>query len=51
MAIDLQRRVLLRNSALLGVAMATPSLTAFPGVSKKEFTKAEKEPEVTATED
>ena len=51
MAIDLQRRVLLRNSALLGVAIAAPSPTAFPGVSKKESTKAEKEPEVTATED
>jgi len=49
MQIDLQRRLLVRNSLLLGVAIATPAL---PLLGDEKNSKAEqKEPEVTATED
>ncbi len=46
MPIDENRRVLLRNAALVGAAMAAPGLALF-GEEKKDA----KEPEVTATED
>ncbi len=49
MQIDLQRRLAVRNSLLLGVAIATPSHSLF---SEQTNSQAEgKEPEVTATED
>jgi hemerythrin-like domain-containing protein len=46
MNMDEDRRSLLRNSALLGIAIVAPQLPAF---AEKKAT--EKEPEVTATED
>jgi hemerythrin-like domain-containing protein len=49
MEIDLQRRLLVRNSLLLGVAIATP---VAPVLGDEKDSQAEqKEPEVTATED
>jgi hemerythrin-like domain-containing protein len=46
------RRLMLRNSILLGVAMAVPSPTALAHPSKNEASNAaQKESEVTATED
>jgi hypothetical protein len=49
MQIDLQRRQLVRNSLLLGVATATPAVALF---GDEQASQAEqKEPEVTATED
>lgn len=49
MHIDPDRRQLLRNSALLGIAIVTPGL---PVLAEQKPTGAEaKEPEVTATED
>jgi hemerythrin-like domain-containing protein len=49
MQIDPQRRLLVRNSLLLGVAIATP---AVPLLGEEKDSKAEqKEPEVSATED
>lgn len=49
MEVDLQRRLLVRNSLLLGVAIATPAL---PLLGDEKNSEAEqKEPEVTATED
>jgi hypothetical protein len=49
MQIGLQRRQLVRNSLLLGVATATPAVALF-GDEKAARTE-QKEPEVTATED
>jgi len=48
MNINQDRRDLLRNSVLLGVAVATPNLSALAQETKG---KDSKEPEVTATED
>src|SRR6266498_6013308 len=49
MQIDLQRRLAVRNSLLLGVAITTPSLSLF--CEQKNSPAEGKEPEVTATED
>jgi hemerythrin-like domain-containing protein len=49
MQIDPQRRLLVRNSLLLGLAIATPALPFFG--DEKNSEAEQKEPEVTATED
>jgi hemerythrin-like domain-containing protein len=52
MEFDLERRSMLRDSVLLGVAVAVPGAKLFAEAAKKKPAPAEqKEPEVTATED
>ncbi len=50
MEIDLDRRLVVRNAALLGAAIAAPVLSVW-AQSEKKSDAAGKEPEVTATED
>lgn len=51
MGIDLERRVIVRNAAVLGLVMAAPGLSLLANASEEESKSATKEPEVTATED
>ena len=46
-----ERRALLRNSVVLGTAMVASGLPVLASVSEKQTKAADKEPEVTATED
>ncbi len=51
MGIDLERRVIVRNGAVLGVVLAAPGLSLLANTSEEESKSATKEPEVTVTED
>jgi len=51
MSVDLERRLVVRNAALVGAAVALPGLPLLASAHQQKADSPDKEPEVTATED